>query len=137
VRNSISGSFLGVRWAPGYLTGKIDATTEIAANDFRAKSPRFTAEAREGTKALVDLLSRIAVVKDATSAQIALAWLLAQKPWIVPIPGTRRLDRVEENIGAANVSLSATELAEIESEAAKIIVLGDRLPAAVLQYSYR
>jgi aryl-alcohol dehydrogenase-like predicted oxidoreductase len=129
-----------VPWSPlgaGYLTGKIDATTEIGAADFRANSPRFTAEAREANKALVDLLGRIAAAKDATSAQIALAWLLAQKPWIVPIPGTRRLERVEENIGAANLSLSATELAEIGAEASKIAVVGDRLPAAVLQYSYK
>jgi aryl-alcohol dehydrogenase-like predicted oxidoreductase len=129
-----------VPWSPlgaGYLTGKIDASTEIAPTDFRANSPRFTAEAREANKGLVDLLGRIAAAKAATPAQIALAWLLARKPFIVPIPGTRRLERVEENIGAADVTLTAADLAEIEAEAARITVHGERLPAAVLQYSYR
>jgi aryl-alcohol dehydrogenase-like predicted oxidoreductase len=129
-----------VPWGPlgaGYLTGKIDASTEIAPTDFRANSLRFTAEAREANKGLVDLLGRIAAAKAATPAQIALAWLLARKPFIVPIPGTRRLERVEENVGAADVTLTGADLAEIEAEAAKITVHGERLPAAVLQYSYR
>lgn len=129
-----------VPWSPlgaGYLTGKIDATTEIGAGDFRAASPRFTPEAREANKALVDLLAKIAEAKAATPAQIALAWLLAQKPFIVPIPGTRRLERVEENVGAADVTLSDADLAEIAREAAKIAVQGARLPEAVLQFSYR
>lgn len=129
-----------VPWSPlgaGFLTGKIDATTEIAAGDFRAASPRFTPEAREANMGLVDLLKRIAEAKGATPAQIALAWLLAQKPFIVPIPGTRRLDRVKENVGAADVTLTAADLAEIAREAAKIAVLGARLPEAVLQFSYR
>lgn len=129
-----------VPWSPlgaGFLTGKIDATTEIGAQDFRAASPRFTAQAREANKGLVDLLTRIAVAKGATPAQIALAWLLAQHPFIVPIPGTRRLDRVAENVGAANVPLSATDLAEIAREAARITVQGARLPEAVLKLSYR
>jgi len=129
-----------VPWSPlgaGFLTGKIDATTEIGSGDFRANSPRFTAEAREANKGLVELLTRIATAKGATSAQIALAWLLAQKPFIVPIPGTRRLDRVTENVGAASIILTAADLAEIEQETAKIAVQGARLPEAVLQFSYR
>jgi aryl-alcohol dehydrogenase-like predicted oxidoreductase len=129
-----------VPWSPlgaGYLTGKIDATTTIGAGDFRAGSPRFTAEAREANKALVDLLQRIAQAKGATPAQVALAWLLAQKPFIVPIPGTRRLDRVAENVGAADVILTQADLAEIERETASIPVEGARLPEAVLKLSYR
>lgn len=129
-----------VPWSPlgaGFLTGKIDATTRIGAGDFRAASPRFTAEARKANMGLVDLLARIAETKGATPAQIALAWLLAQKPFIVPIPGTRRLDRVKENVGAANVTLTEADLAEIAGEAAKIEVQGARLPEAVLQFSYR
>jgi len=129
-----------VPWSPlgaGYLTGRIDATTPIAASDFRANSPRFTAEAREANKGLVTLLERIAAAKQATPAQIALAWLLTRKPFIVPIPGTRRLERVQENLGAAAVVLTAADLAEIEAVAATVAVQGERLPAAVLQYSYR
>lgn len=129
-----------VPWSPlgaGFLTGKIEATTALEAGDFRAASPRFTPEAREANKALVDLLKRIAAAKGATPAQIALAWLLAQKPFIVPIPGTRRLDRLKENVGAANVTLTEADLAEIAGEAAKIEVQGARLPEAVLQFSYR
>lgn len=129
-----------VPWSPlgaGFLTGKIDASTEIGAGDFRADSPRFTAEAREANKVLVNLLAGIAEAKGATPAQIALAWLLAQKPFIVPIPGTRRLDRVKENVGAATVTLSESDLAEIDRETAKIAVQGARLPEAVLQFSYR
>lgn len=129
-----------VPWSPlgaGFLTGKITATTEIGAGDFRAASPRFTPDAREANMGLVDLLKRIAEAKGATPAQIALAWLLAQKPFIVPIPGTRRLDRVKENVGAVNVTLTGADLAEIAREAAKIAVQGARLPEAVLQFSYR
>ena len=129
-----------VPWSPlgaGFLTGKIDANTKIDKTDFRAASPRFTPQAREANQAVVDLLKRIAERKTATPAQVALAWLLAQKPWIVPIPGTRRLERVEENLGAANVVLTADDLAEIEAAAAKIQVQGARLPEGVLQYSYR
>jgi aryl-alcohol dehydrogenase-like predicted oxidoreductase len=129
-----------VPWSPlgaGYLTGKIDASTAIESTDFRAASPRFTEDARKANQPLVDLLQRIAKSKGATPAQVALAWLLAQKPWIVPIPGTRRLDRVEENLGAAEVSLTAGDLAEIEAEASEIDVQGARLPEAVLRYSYR
>ena len=129
-----------VPWSPlgaGFLTGKIDTSTPIDATDFRAHSPRFTAEAREANSALVDLLRRVADAKSATPAQIALAWLLAQKPWIVPIPGTRRLDRVSENLGAANVVLTAADLQEIEAAASRIDIQGARLPEAMLKLSYR
>lgn len=129
-----------VPWSPlgaGYLTGKIDANTTIEATDFRAASPRFTEDARKANQPMVDLLQRIAKSKNATPAQVALAWLLARKSWIVPIPGTRRLDRVEENLGAADVLLTAADLAEIEDEASKINVKGARLPEVFLQYSYR
>lgn len=129
-----------VPWSPlgaGYLTGTIDAATRFEANDFRQNSPRFSAEAREANKGLITLLTRIAATKQATAAQIALAWLLAQKLFIVPIPGTRRLERVAENVGAAAVTLTTADLAEIESEAANISIQGTRLPEAVLQFSYR
>ncbi|HJW26911.1 MAG TPA: aldo/keto reductase [Rhodocyclaceae bacterium] len=115
----------------GYLTGKIDATTTFEANDFRNIVPRFTPEARLANQALVDLLTRVALEKHATPAQIALAWLLAQKPWIVPIPGTTKLERLEENLGAAAVELSAADLAEIDSAAAGITVQGERYPEAL------
>lgn len=129
-----------VPWSPlgaGFLTGKIDANTKIADNDFRAGSPRFTKAAREANQGVVDLLRRFARAKKATPAQIALAWLLARKPFIVPIFGTRRLTRVEENLGAADVSLSAEDLSAIESAIARIDVKGARLPEAILQLSYR
>jgi len=112
----------------GFLTGKIDENTTFDSSDFRNVVPRFTPEARKGNLALVDLLARIARRKKATPAQIALAWLLAWKPWIVPIPGTRRLERLEENIGADAVDLTADDLREIESAASKITVQGDRYP---------
>lgn len=129
-----------VPWSPlgaGFLTGKVNASTEIGAGDFRATSPRFTPEARKANQAVVDLLTRIAGQKGATPAQVALAWLLAQKPVIVPIPGTRRLDRVTENLGAADVVLTPADLSEIEAAASKIEVQGARLPEAVLRFSYR
>jgi aryl-alcohol dehydrogenase-like predicted oxidoreductase len=129
-----------VPWSPlgaGFLTGKIDANTALDTTDFRSNSPRFTTEASEANKALVDLLQGVAHAKNATPAQVALAWLLAQKPWIVPIPGTRKLERVEENIGAANVILSPKDLGEIATAAARIKVQGARLPEAILQLSYR
>jgi len=129
-----------VPWSPlgaGFLTGKIDANTAIGADDFRAFSPRFTKEAREANQGVVDLLREIAGAKGATPAQIALAWLLARKPFIVPIFGTRRLERVEENLGAANVILSAHDLGEIETAIARIEVQGARLPDAILKLSYR
>ena len=130
---------LGIGFVPfgplgaGFLTGKIDATTTFDGTDFRNISPRFTPENRSANQALVELLSNVADQKGGTPAQIALAWLLAQKPWIVPIPGTTRLHRLEENIGAAEVELTPEDLGEIEAAAAKIQVQGARLPEAVLR----
>ena len=112
----------------GFLTGKIDENTKLGSDDFRSTLPRFTPQAMKANQAVVDLLNAIATKKNATPAQIALAWLLAQKPWIVPIPGTTKLHRLEENIGAVAVELSAADLGEIESAAAKIEVQGDRYP---------
>ena len=115
---------LGIGFVPfsplgkGFLTGTVNASTDFAGGDIRATIPRFTAEARQANQALVDLLGTIGAGKDATPAQIALAWLLAQKPWIVPIPGTRRLERLTENIGATGVELTADDLAEIDAAAA-------------------
>jgi aryl-alcohol dehydrogenase-like predicted oxidoreductase len=134
---------LGIGFVPfsplgaGFLTGKIDERTTFDPSDFRNISPRFTPEARKANQALVDLLGEIAAQKQATSAQIALAWLLAQKPWIVPIPGTRKLNRLEENIGAADVQLTAADLHEIENVVSKITVLGARLPESVLKMTGR
>jgi aryl-alcohol dehydrogenase-like predicted oxidoreductase len=129
-----------VPWSPlgaGFLTGTIDAKTTFDAKDFRTYSPRFAPEARAANVAMVDLLKRIADRKGATPAQIALAWLLAQKPFIVPIPGTTKLHRLEENLGAANVDLTPDDLREMADAAAKIEVQGARLPEAVLKHSYR
>ncbi len=129
-----------VPWSPlgaGFLTGQIAPATAFAATDFRANSPRFSAEAMAANQAVVDAVQQVAAAKGATAAQIALAWLLARKPFIVPIFGTRRLDRVRENLGAAEISLSAAEMGAIEASLAAIDVVGDRLPAAVLQFSYR
>jgi aryl-alcohol dehydrogenase-like predicted oxidoreductase len=112
----------------GFLTGKIDENTKFDSSDFRNIVPRFTPEARQANQALVDLLDRIALRKKATPAQIALAWLLAQKPWIVPIPGTTKLSRLEENIGAVTMELTADDLREIESTASRITVQGARYP---------
>jgi aryl-alcohol dehydrogenase-like predicted oxidoreductase len=130
-----------VPWSPlgqGFLTGKIDATTTFDAKaDFRASFPRFTPEARAANMALVELLKRIAERKAATPAQIAIAWLLARKPWIVPIPGTMKLHRLDENLGAAAVELTADDLREIEAAAARIDVQGARLPKQILDLSYR
>lgn len=129
-----------VPWSPlgqGFLTGKIDASTTFDNNDFRASFPRFTREAREANLTVVDLLKQIGQRCNATPAQIALAWLLAQKPWIVPIPGTTKQHRLEENLGAVTVELTADDLREIESSFAKIPVSGARLPEQVLQYSNR
>jgi aryl-alcohol dehydrogenase-like predicted oxidoreductase len=128
-----SASYPSRRSAPGFLTGKIDTTTQFAANDFRNISPRFDAEARSANMALVDLLKRVAAEKGASPAQIALAWLLAQKPWIVPIPGTTKLHRLEENLGSVNVTLTSADLKEIEESASKFPVRGERLPEAVLK----
>src|SRR3989441_2371117 len=125
---------LGIGFVPysplgkGFLTGKITENTAFDSSDFRNTLPRFTPEARKANQALVDLLARIAERKKATPAQIALAWLLAQKPWIVPIPGTRKLERLDENIGAAAVELKSDDLREIESAASRIAVQGARYP---------
>jgi aryl-alcohol dehydrogenase-like predicted oxidoreductase len=112
----------------GFLTGKMDESSTFDKTDFRSTLPRFTPEARKANQAFVDLLGKIAAQKKATPAQIALAWLLAQKPWIVPIPGTTKLHRLEENIGAVAVELTAEDLREIESAAAKIKAQGARYP---------
>jgi aryl-alcohol dehydrogenase-like predicted oxidoreductase len=112
----------------GFLTGKINENTTFDSSDFRNLLPRFTPEARKANQALVDLLGEIAKRKKATPAQIALAWLLGQKPWIVPIPGTTKLKRLEENIGAAAIELTAEDLREIENAASKINVEGARYP---------
>jgi len=128
---------LGIGFVPfsplgkGFLTGKMDENTKLGAGDFRSTLPRFTAEALKTNQTLVDLLTKVAGQKKATPAQIALAWLLAQKPWIVPIPGTTKLARLEENIGSADVQLTASELSEIETAAANITVQGARYPEAI------
>ena len=128
---------LGIGFVPfsplgkGFLTGTIDATTTFEAKDFRSRIPRFAADAREANQAVVDLLARIAGRLGATPAQVALAWLLAQQPWIVPIPGTRRLSRLEENLAAADLELTAAELAEIETASTGIEVQGARYPDAM------
>jgi aryl-alcohol dehydrogenase-like predicted oxidoreductase len=125
---------LGIGFVPfsplgkGFLTGNIDEKTTFDSSDFRNVVPRFTADARKANQALVDLLRRIAERKEATPARIALAWLLARKPWIVPIPGTTKLPRLEENIGAAAVELIPDDLREIESAASKIEIQGARYP---------
>jgi len=124
---------LGIGFVPfsplgaGFLTGKIDTSTAFSSTDFRGVSPRFTPDARAANMAIVDLLKRIAERKHAAPAQIALAWLLAQKPWIVPIPGTRKLERLEESIDAASVELTDDDLHEINDAASKITVRGARL----------
>jgi len=115
----------------GFLTGKIDEKTEFVKTDFRNIVPRFTPEARKANQALVDLLRTIAERKKATSAQIALAWLLTQKTWIVPIPGTTKLSRLEENIGTVAVELTSEDLSEINNAASKIAIQGDRYPEAL------
>jgi aryl-alcohol dehydrogenase-like predicted oxidoreductase len=115
----------------GFLTGKIDENTKLDNTDFRSTIPRFAPEARKANKALVDLLEDIATRKKATPAQIALAWLLAQKPWIVPIPGTTKLHRLEENIGAVSIELTPADLQEIESAASQIEIQGARYPEAL------
>ena len=112
----------------GFLTGKIDETTTFDSGDLRSRIPRFTPEARKANQALVDLLGSIAQRKQATPAQIALAWLLAQQPWIVPIPGTTKLHRLEENVVAATIELTPDDLHEIERAAAQITIQGARYP---------
>jgi aryl-alcohol dehydrogenase-like predicted oxidoreductase len=121
----------------GFLTGKMDENTTLGSGDFRSTLPRFTPEARKANQAFVDLLATIAKRKNATPAQIALAWLLAQKPWIVPIPGTTKLSRLEENIGAVAIELTANDLGEIESAAAEIKVEGARYPEKLEQMTGR
>jgi aryl-alcohol dehydrogenase-like predicted oxidoreductase len=128
---------LGIGFVPysplgkGFLTGKIDENTTFDSSDFRNIVPRFTPEARKANQAFVDLLRKIAERKKATPAQIALAWLLAQKPWIVPIPGTTKLARLEENVGAASIDLTSADLREIDSAASKIKMQGARYPEAL------
>jgi aryl-alcohol dehydrogenase-like predicted oxidoreductase len=125
---------LGIGFVPfsplgrGFLTGKMDENTQFDSNDFRNSLPRFTVEARKANQALVDLLGQVAQQKGATPAQVALAWLLAQKPWIVPIPGTTKLGRLDENLGAAALDLSAEDLAGIDRAASNIKVQGARYP---------
>ena len=134
---------LGIGFVPysplgkGFLTGKMDENTPLESTDFRSTLPRFTPENRKANQALVDLLGSIAKRKKATPAQIALAWLLAQKPWIVPIPGTTKLHRLEENIGAAALELTSDDLREIESAASKIMVQGARYPEHIEAMSNR
>ena len=134
---------LGIGFVPfsplgrGFLTGKVDENTTFDSSDLRSTLPRFTPEARKANQALVDLLGEIARRKKATPAQIALAWLLAQKPWIVPIPGTTKLKRLEENIGAAAIELTSDDLREIESAALKIKVEGARYPEKLEQLTGR
>jgi aryl-alcohol dehydrogenase-like predicted oxidoreductase len=130
---------LGIGFVPfsplgkGFLTGKIDESTTFDSSDFRNIVPRFTAENRKANRAMVDLFTRIAGEKTATPAQIALAWLLARKPWIVPIPGTTKLHRLEENLGAANVELTPNDLQAIDNAAAGIVVQGARYPEHLQQ----
>ncbi|MGD0640609.1 MAG: aldo/keto reductase [Roseiarcus sp.] len=130
---------LGIGFVPfsplgaGFLTGKMNETTRFDSSDFRAAVPRFAADALKANMALVELLRDVAKRKGATPAQIALAWLLAQRPWIVPIPGTTKLARLDENLGAAAVELTADDLREIDAAAAKIKLQGDRLPEAALK----
>jgi aryl-alcohol dehydrogenase-like predicted oxidoreductase len=119
----------------GFLTGKMDENTKFGSSDFRSALPRFTPEALKANQAVVNLLGRVAKQKGATPAQIALAWLLAQKPWIVPIPGTTKLSRLDENIGSVAIKLASDDLREIDSAASKITVEGDRYPEQLLRMS--
>jgi aryl-alcohol dehydrogenase-like predicted oxidoreductase len=134
---------LGIGFVPfsplgrGFLTGKMNEKTAFDSSDLRSTLPRFTPEARKANQALVDLLGEIAKRKKATPAQIALAWLLAQKPWIIPIPGTTKLERLEENIGAASIELTSDDLREIEKAASKIEVQGARYPEKLEQMTGR
>ena len=126
---------LGIGFVPfsplgrGFLTGKIDEKTEFAQGDFRSTAPRFSPEARKANQALVDVVGKLAAQRKATPAQLALAWLLAQKPWIVPIPGTTKLTRLGENVGATAIELSPEDLREIEIAASQVTVQGARYPA--------
>ena len=128
---------LGIGFVPfsplgkGFLTGAIDAQTTLDSTDFRSTLPRFTPEARAANQTLVDLLAAVGTRKNATPAQIALAWVLAQKPWMVPIPGTTKLHRLDENLGAASIELTDDDLREIEDASSRITVLGARYPEAI------
>jgi aryl-alcohol dehydrogenase-like predicted oxidoreductase len=134
---------LGIGFVPysplgkGFLTGKINENTTFDSSDFRNQIPRFAPEARKANQALVDLLGKMALRKKATPAQIALAWLLAQKPWVIPIPGTTKLHRLEENVGAVAVELTPDDLGDIESATSKITVQGARYPEHIEQMSGR
>jgi aryl-alcohol dehydrogenase-like predicted oxidoreductase len=134
---------LGIGFVPysplgkGFLTGKVDENATFDSSDIRSRIPRFSPEARKANWVLIDLLTKIGEQKRATPAQLALAWLLAQKPWIVPIPGSRKLERLEENIGAVDVELTADDLGEIESALSEITVQGDRYPEDMKKMSGR
>jgi len=134
---------LGIGFVPysplgkGFLTGKVDENATFDSSDIRSRIPRFTPEARKANWVLIDLIAKIGEQKEATPAQIALAWLLAQKPWIVPIPGSRKLERLEENIGAVAVELTVDDLREIESALSEITVQGDRYPKEMAKMSGR
>lgn len=128
---------LGIGWVAysplgkGYLTGKMDKSTTFEAGDLRTILPRYTTDAMEANKALLNILQAYAKMKNATPAQVALAWVMAQKPWIVPIPGTTKLHRLEENLGAAEISITKDELQEIENASAKINIIGERYPEQI------
>jgi aryl-alcohol dehydrogenase-like predicted oxidoreductase len=130
---------LGIGFVPfaplgkGFLTGTIDETTTFDSSDFRLTQPRFSAESRKANQTLVDVIGQIAAQKKATSAQIALAWLLAQKPWIVPIPGTTKLDRLDENLAAADRELTTADLHEIDQALSPLTLQGERYPAWMQQ----
>lgn len=134
---------LGIGFVPfsplgaGFLTGKIDENTRFDPTDFRNKVPRFAIEARKANMALVEVVKSVAARKDATPAQVALAWLLSRKPWIVPIPGTTKLHRLEENLGAIELELTAADMGEIDREVAKVDIQGERLPEAALKMTGR
>jgi diketogulonate reductase-like aldo/keto reductase len=134
---------LGIRFVPysplgkGFLTGKISEGTAFGSNDFRSRLPRFSAETRRPNQALVDLIDTVAQRKKASPAQIALVWLLAQKPWIVPIPGTTKLSRIEENSGAVAVELTDGDLREIDDAASRITIQGTRYPEELERMTYR
>ena len=130
---------LGIGFVPfsplgrGFLTGTVTATTEFSEGDIRAGLPRFTVEARQANQAVVDLVRRVADAKGATPGQVALAWLLAKQDWIVPIPGTRRIERLEENLAAADLALTAEDVAGLDDASARIQVVGERYPEALLR----
>ncbi|HEX5837585.1 MAG TPA: aldo/keto reductase [Anaerolineales bacterium] len=134
---------LGIGFVPfsplgrGYLTGKIDENTTFDSSDIRSRSPRYTTEARKANQVVIDLLARIGQQKGATPAQIALAWLLAQRPWIVPIPGSRKLERLEENLEAVSVELTDDDLREIEEALSKMTIQGDRYPSSLKELTGR